>query len=103
MSKVLGPLAYQQGQQAMFLGENAPNPRRMVSEDTAKSIDVEVKEIVDTAHEHALAILRQNRELLETIASQLLETEVIEGESLHSLLGKVQSPSPAKVSHEVAV
>jgi hypothetical protein len=28
---------------------------------------------------------------------------VIEGESLHSLLGKVQSPSPAKVSHEVAV
>jgi cell division protease FtsH len=103
MSKVLGPLAYQQGQQSMFLGENAPNPRRMVSEDTAKSIDIEVKEIVDTAHEHALAILRQNRELLETIASQLLETEVIEGEALYSLLGKIQSPSPVHESHEIAV
>jgi cell division protease FtsH len=90
MSKVLGPLAYQQGQQAMFLGNGAPNPRRLVSEDTAKSIDEEVKEIVEVAHEQALAILRQNRDLLETIATQLLETEVIEGEKLYSLLSQVQ-------------
>jgi cell division protease FtsH len=103
MSKVLGPLAYQQGQQAMFLGDNAPNPRRMVSEDTAKSIDIEVKEIVDTAHEHALAILRQNQELLKEIAAQLLETEVIEGEVLHSLLNKVQSPEQDRVlQHKAA-
>ncbi|MBW4613170.1 MAG: ATP-dependent zinc metalloprotease FtsH4 [Desmonostoc vinosum HA7617-LM4] len=91
MSKVLGPLAYQQGQQAMFLGNGAPNPRRMVSEDTAKAIDSEVKEIVETAHAQALEILKQNRELLEAIATQLLETEVIEGEKLHSFLKQMQS------------
>jgi cell division protease FtsH len=90
MSKVLGPLAYQQGQQAMFLGNGGNNPRRMVSEDTAKAIDSEVKEIVETAHEHALQILKQNRDLLEVIAVQLLETEVIEGDKLHSLLGQMQ-------------
>ncbi|MEA5574607.1 ATP-dependent zinc metalloprotease FtsH4 [Calothrix sp. UHCC 0171] len=90
MSKVLGPLAYQQGQQAMFLGNGGNNPRRMVSEDTAKAIDSEVKEIVETAHEHALEILKQNRDLLEEIAVQLLETEVIEGDKLHSLLGQIQ-------------
>ncbi|NJL64847.1 MAG: ATP-dependent zinc metalloprotease FtsH [Methylacidiphilales bacterium] len=90
MSKVLGPLAYQQGQQAMFLGNGGNNPRRMVSEDTAKAIDSEVKEIVETAHEHALAILKQNRDLLEEIAVQLLETEVIEGDKLHSLLSQTQ-------------
>ncbi|MBD6619904.1 ATP-dependent metallopeptidase FtsH/Yme1/Tma family protein [Komarekiella sp. 'clone 1'] len=90
MSKVLGPLAYQQGQQAMFLGNGAPNPRRLVSEDTAKAIDSEVKEIVETAHEQALEILKQNRDLLEAIATQLLETEVIEGEKLNSLLSQVQ-------------
>ncbi|NDJ23386.1 ATP-dependent zinc metalloprotease FtsH [Nostoc sp. B(2019)] len=91
MSKVLGPLAYQQGQQAMFLGNGgAPNPRRAVSEDTAKAIDGEVKEIVETAHEQALEILKQNRDLLEAIATQLLETEVIEGEKLHSLLSQIQ-------------
>ena len=101
MSKVLGPLAYQQGQQAMFLGNGSPNPRRSVSEETARTIDNEVKEIVESAHETALAILHQNRDLLETITAQLLETEVIEGEKLYSLLGQVkplgQLPEPVAV------
>lgn len=90
MSKVLGPLAYQQGQQAMFLGNDGANPRRMVSENTAQAIDQEVKEIVETAHQQALSILKHNRDLLETISTKLLETEVIEGEQLHSLLGQVR-------------
>jgi cell division protease FtsH len=97
MSKVLGPLAYQQGQQSMFLGGGSPNPRRAVSEDTSKAIDQEVKEIVESAHEHALAILKENRDLLETITLQLLETEVIEGEKLHTLLGQVKPVHPAMV------
>jgi cell division protease FtsH len=90
MSQVLGPLAYQQGQQAMFLGNEGANPRRMVSEQTAQDIDKEVKGIVEAAHQQALDIIKQNRELLETIANQLLETEVIEGDKLHSLLNQVQ-------------
>jgi cell division protease FtsH len=90
MSKILGPLAYQQGQQAMFLGNEGANPRRMLSEQTTEAIDAEVKGIVETAHQQALDILRQNQDLLETIATQLLETEVIEGEKLHSLLGQVR-------------
>jgi cell division protease FtsH len=91
MSKILGPLAYQQGQQAMFLGNGAPNARRIASEETAQAIDREVKEIVETAHQQALDTLMRNRDLLEAIATQLLETEVIEGEKLHSLLSQVQS------------
>jgi cell division protease FtsH len=90
MSKVLGPLAYQQGQQAMFLGNEAANPRRMVSEQTAEAIDREVKGIVETSHQQALDILERNRDLLETIADQLLETEVIEGEELQNLLSQVK-------------
>lgn len=90
MSKILGPLAYQQGQQAMFLGNEGGNPRRMLSEQTAEAIDGEVKDIVETAHQQALDILRQNQDLLETISTQLLETEVIEGENLHSLLDQVR-------------
>jgi cell division protease FtsH len=92
MSKVLGPLAYQQGQQNMFLGSEAPNPRRLVSPQTAEAIDQEVKGIVEAAHEHALAILKQNRELLEAIATKLLDTEVIEGEELNNLLTQVKAP-----------
>ncbi|MGI0494979.1 ATP-dependent zinc metalloprotease FtsH4 [Alkalinema pantanalense CENA528] len=99
MSKVLGPLAYQQGGQSMFLNNGAPNPRRPMSEETAQSIDREVQEIVETAHEQALHVLRANRELLETIAQQLLETEVIEGETLYQLLNQVNAkPVLAEVS-----
>ncbi|HIK54097.1 MAG TPA: ATP-dependent zinc metalloprotease FtsH4 [Synechococcales cyanobacterium M55_K2018_004] len=90
MSKVLGPLAYQQGQQNMFLGGEMVNPRRMVSEQTAEAIDKEVKDIVETAHQRALDILKQNRELLETISLRLLETEVIEGEELTNYLNQVK-------------
>ncbi|MBD3884676.1 ATP-dependent zinc metalloprotease FtsH4 [Phormidium tenue FACHB-886] len=95
MSKVLGPLAYQQGQQPVFLNDGMSNPRRMVSEETANAIDQEVKEIVETAHSEALNTLKHNRELLETLAMQLLETESIEGEELHSLLKQVQAANHA--------
>ncbi|MBD2309375.1 ATP-dependent metallopeptidase FtsH/Yme1/Tma family protein [Chroococcidiopsis sp. FACHB-1243] len=91
MSKTLGPQAYQQGQQAMFLGDGAANPRRTMSEETAREIDREVKEIVETAHHQALDTLKHNRDLLEAIATQLLDTEAIEGEKLHSLLSQVRA------------
>ncbi|MBI4781569.1 MAG: ATP-dependent metallopeptidase FtsH/Yme1/Tma family protein [Oscillatoriophycideae cyanobacterium NC_groundwater_1537_Pr4_S-0.65um_50_18] len=91
MSKVLGPLAYQQGQQNQFLGGDPMNPRRLVSPQTAEAIDQEVKAIVENAHQQALDILNRNRELLETISLQLLETEVIEGDNLRSMLSQLVS------------
>ncbi|WP_448601487.1 ATP-dependent zinc metalloprotease FtsH4 [Thermoleptolyngbya sp.] len=95
MSKVLGPLAYERGAPNNFLGGDMVNPRRMVSEQTAEAIDKEVKDIVETAHQKALDILNHNRELLETISTQLLETEVIEGETLRDLLSQVKAPEGA--------
>gem|GEM_PF-2247591 len=91
MSKVLGPLAYEKGQQNTFLGDNMTmNPRRYVSDETAKAIDNEVKQLVEQAHEIALDILNQNKDLMEQIAQQILETEVIEGENLQNLLNQVK-------------
>ncbi|WP_448561552.1 ATP-dependent zinc metalloprotease FtsH4 [Trichothermofontia sp.] len=93
MSKVLGPLAYEKGPQNAFLGDGGMiNPRRMVSDETAQAIDAEVKEIVEGAHQQALAILNQNRDLLEKIAKRILETEVIEGEELQTLLAEAKLP-----------
>jgi cell division protease FtsH len=100
MSKILGPQAYQQGQQPMFLDNNMPNPRRIMSEETAQAIDREVKEILETAHHQALNALKQNRDLLETIATLLLETEAIEGEKLHSLLSQVEAAPVFEMLHK---
>lgn len=98
MSKVLGPLAYEKGAQNNFLGEGMMNPRRMVSNETAVSIDQEVKEIVENAHEQALAILRHNRSLLETIAQKILEVEVIEGDELQELLNQAKPVNESVIS-----
>ncbi len=90
MSEVLGPLAYDKGQQSSFLDSGMPNARRNMSEETARAIDAEVKGLVEAAHDQALAILRSNRDLLETISQQLLKEEVIEGEELREMLAQVK-------------
>ena len=94
MSKVLGPLAYDRSKQNNFLGDGgAPNARRLVSDETAKAIDEEVKSIVENAHQRALNILSSNRELLEEISQMLLQEEVIEGPDLREMLAKVREPN----------
>ncbi|MEO1621071.1 MAG: cell division protein FtsH, partial [Cyanobacteria bacterium J06632_3] len=91
MSEVLGPLAYDRSKQNNFLDNGmAPNARRLVSDETAKAIDEEVKSIVEAAHQRALKILKDNRDLLETISQQLLTEEVMEGDSLRELLAQVK-------------
>ncbi|NEQ50457.1 MAG: ATP-dependent zinc metalloprotease FtsH [Leptolyngbya sp. SIO3F4] len=90
MSEVLGPLAYDKGQQNSFLDSGMPNARRNMSEETARAIDTEVKSLVEAAHSQALEILRDNRNLLESISQQLLKEEVIEGEALRTMLKQVK-------------
>jgi len=96
MSTVLGPLAYDRQTGNRFLGQGN-NPRRAVSDATAQSIDREVRQLVDNAHNHALAILESNRESLELISQKILEKEVIEGEELQTLLNQCKAPEPVQV------
>jgi cell division protease FtsH len=91
MSKELGLVSYEKAQQTNFLGNGTGDVRRYISEETAKTIDKEIKQIVEAGHQQALAILNCNRDLLDAIAQQLLNTEVIEGEELQALLKQVIS------------
>ena len=92
MSDTLGPLAYDKQGGGRFLG-GGNNPRRSVSDATAQAIDKEVRGLVDKAHDDALAILRQNMALLETIAQKILEKEVIEGDDLRQMLDASELPA----------
>ena len=92
MSDTLGPLAYDKQGGGRFLG-GGNNPRRSVSDATAQAIDKEVRGLVDQAHDDALAILRENMALLETIAQKILEEEVIEGDDLKQMLEASVLPS----------
>ena len=92
MSDTLGPLAYDKQGGGRFLG-GGNNPGRSVSDATAQAIDKEVRGLVDKAHDDALAILRQNMALLETIAQKILEKEVIEGDDLRQMLDASELPA----------
>ncbi len=91
MSDELGPIAFEKTQQQFLEGWN--NPRRAVSPKVAEEIDREVKEIVDGAHQMALNILAQNRDLLEETAQALLDKEVLEGKQLQEQLHRAQTPA----------
>ncbi len=84
MSDRLGPIAFEKAQQQFLPG--ASNSRRQVSPQVATEIDLEVKAVIDRAHQTALKILQENHELLISLAQILLEREILEGEQLRSRL-----------------
>ena len=58
------------------------------SGDTAAQIDSEVVEVIRTAHQKAMEILKANEEKLHELAGYLLEKETITGEEFMSILSK---------------
>jgi len=86
MSEKLGHMALGRREGLVFLGRDIIEEKNY-SEDTARLIDEEVKKIVDEAYNKAKALLEQNREKLKSLASALLEKEVLDGEEVKRLLG----------------
>ncbi|MEM6614612.1 MAG: ATP-dependent zinc metalloprotease FtsH, partial [Cyanobacteria bacterium P01_C01_bin.72] len=84
MSDRLGPIAFEKVQQQYL--ESITNPRRQVSPQLAEEIDREVQRVIEAAHQAALAILRENHQLLISLAQNLLDKEVLEGEAWRSQL-----------------
>ena len=88
MSDRLGPIAFEKVQQQYL--EGMTNPRRQVSPKVAEEIDLEVKAVIDGAHQTAKTTLLENRELLTALAQILLKQEVLERKQLRSHLGQAQ-------------
>ena len=58
------------------------------SEETAKKIDMEIKDIIENQYKRAVTILHENRDKLDALAQKLLEKEVIFREDLEEIFGK---------------
>jgi len=85
MSDRLGPLAYGQKEEEIFLGREITRSKNY-SESTAVAIDEEVKRIVTTCMNHAEHILRENMDGLHRLASALLEREILDGDEIDKAL-----------------
>ena len=87
MSDKIGPVALGQSQGGMFLGRDM-SATRDFSEDTAATIDVEVSELVDKAYKRATKVLTDNRNVLDEMATMLIERETIDTEDIQDLLNR---------------
>jgi cell division protease FtsH len=87
MSDALGAVNYDGHKRNKFLDIQIGPERGNYAEDTARLIDAEVKRIMTDAHARATTILTDKREMLEKVTRQLLEVEVMEGDTLRAILG----------------
>ncbi|NOQ46292.1 MAG: ATP-dependent zinc metalloprotease FtsH [Desulfobulbaceae bacterium] len=89
MSKKLGPLTYGKQQELQFLGVHGQEERNY-SEETARMIDQETRELVEEGHQRAVDIITQKREALKKLAARLEEKEVLSGEEVKKLIGATE-------------
>jgi cell division protease FtsH len=98
MSEAIGPVAVLPRDGAGPLLPGAAE----VSQETQKLIDEEVRRIVDEAYDHVLALLRQNRGKLDSLASALLEHETLDEEDAYAAAAVPRAVGPSAEAQQAA-
>ena len=92
LSKELGPVAYGENEEEVFLGRSVARTQNM-SEETAKKVDSEIRKIVDKGYERARKVLTEKIDDLHKLAKALLTYETLQGEEIENLINKNIYPS----------
>ena len=85
MSDKLGLVAYD-SDQPVFVGMEYGHSSSSYSEQTAATIDEEIRTLVKTAHERATKLLKDNRAILDNMSRVLVEKETIYTEEVNMLM-----------------
>ncbi len=99
MSKELGPLAYGENEEEVFLGRSVTRQQNM-SEETAKKVDSEVKKIVEAGYDRAKQVLTEKIDDLHKIAKALLVYETLTGDEIRDLMLKNIQPKKLNESEK---
>lgn len=91
MSQKLGPIAFGQNNDEVFIGKDY-NHIRNYSETVAAEIDREVEAIVLHAYERTETILREHIDKLHTVAKALVEREKIDADEFYMLMDGKELP-----------
>jgi cell division protease FtsH len=92
MSETIGPVAYGQEEEPIFLGKEIARHREY-SEETARQIDAEVRQIVESSLGRARTLLADHRDQLTRLAETLIAQETLDDWQIRQLLG---FPPPQK-------
>jgi cell division protease FtsH len=88
MSDALGPMRFGHPQGEVFLGRDFTSTPDY-SNDVAASIDDEVRQLIESAHDVAREVLNGNRAVLDRLASELIVHETLEAERVQQIFADV--------------
>ncbi len=92
LSDKLGPLAYSEEEGEVFLGKSSTKGNPM-SAATVKTIDEEIRLLIDNNYERAEVILKENLDILHAMSEALLKYETIDAAQIDKLMNR-QEPGP---------
>ena len=87
LSQRLGPLAYSEEEGEIFLGRSVTQ-HKSVAEETSHTIDEEIRSIIDRNYERAETILKENIDILHTMADALMKYETIDKYQIDDLMAR---------------
>ena len=92
LSDKLGPVTYGEEEDEVFLGR-AVTQHKNVSNETARKIDEEVRDILDRAYARTKQLLTDNIDKLHVMAEALLQYETIDARQIDEIMaGRVPGP-----------
>jgi cell division protease FtsH len=94
LSEKLGPLTYSEDEGEVFLGRSVTQHKHM-SDDTAHTIDKEIKGLIEKNYSRSEKILKENIEILHNMADALIKYETIDQDQIKALM-KGEIPPPPK-------
>ena len=100
MSDAMGPLTFGKKEEQIFLGREIAQ-HQDYSEDTALKIDHEVKRFVTENYHRAHELLSGSKELLVTLADELLAREVLDADQVRRLAAGLALEEPRPVPTRV--
>ena len=92
LSKELGPVAYGENEEEVFLGRSVARQQNM-SEETAKKVDAEIKRFVQQGYDRAKKVLTDKIDDLHKIAKALLTYETLTGSEIEDIINKNVYPT----------
>ncbi|MCP4426590.1 MAG: ATP-dependent zinc metalloprotease FtsH [Chloroflexi bacterium] len=97
MSDTLGLPTYGDQRNSPFLGQEwgFGTGSRNYSEEAARTIDEEVRQLLRNNYERALNIVRENREKMVSLAEMLMEVETLDREAFEGLMNEPLDSAPA--------
>ncbi len=86
MSEKIGPLTLRKREEEIFLGRDYLTREKMYSEATAKLIDEEVKNIIETSMNNVEKLLTENINKLNALAQKVMEKEILESAEIDEII-----------------